>query len=91
VPALRRLTRPPRLRSRPQGFRKDADVWIMDRILSTQARYLAILLFRLRGEGGQTMAEYGILIAVIAIVVVVAAVLLGGNISELFRSSSTHL
>jgi Flp pilus assembly pilin Flp len=37
------------------------------------------------------MAEYGILIAVIAIVVVVAAVLLGGSISSLFKNTSSHL
>ncbi len=32
------------------------------------------------------MAEYGILIAVIAVVVIAAAVLLGGSISSLFSS-----
>ncbi len=46
---------------------------------------------RLRAQDGQTMAEYGILIAVIAIVVVVAAVFLGGSISSLFKDSGTHL
>jgi Flp pilus assembly pilin Flp len=34
------------------------------------------------------MAEYGILIAVIALVVVVAAVTLGGAISSLFGSTA---
>jgi Flp pilus assembly pilin Flp len=34
------------------------------------------------------MAEYGILIAVIALIVVVAAVTLGGSISELFRNTA---
>jgi len=37
---------------------------------------------------GQTMAEYGILIAVIALIVVVAAVVLGGSISGLFSSTA---
>jgi pilus assembly protein Flp/PilA len=52
---------------------------------------ISSMLTRLRSENGQTMAEYGILIGVIAIVVVVAAVLLGGNISSLFNSTATHL
>jgi pilus assembly protein Flp/PilA len=52
---------------------------------------LSSLLTRLRSEDGQTMAEYGILIGVIAVVVVVAAVLLGTNISSLFSSASSHL
>jgi pilus assembly protein Flp/PilA len=49
------------------------------------------MLMRLRREEGQTMAEYGILIAVIAIVVVLAAVFLGSSISSLFSNTSTHL
>jgi pilus assembly protein Flp/PilA len=52
---------------------------------------LSSVLMRLRREEGQTMAEYGILIGVIAIVVVAAAVLLGGSITSLFSSTSTHL
>ncbi|MDQ6835856.1 MAG: Flp family type IVb pilin [Actinomycetota bacterium] len=46
-------------------------------------RYLQELL---RGDAGQTMAEYGILIAVIALIVVLAASVLGGSISNLFGS-----
>ena len=37
------------------------------------------------------MAEYGILIAVIAIIVVVAAALLGSSISSLFNSTATKV
>jgi len=37
------------------------------------------------------MAEYGILIGVIALVVIVAAVLLGSSISALFNSTSKHI
>jgi Flp pilus assembly pilin Flp len=44
-----------------------------------------------RREDGQTMAEYGILIAVIALIVVLAAVTLGGSISSLFSSTSGSL
>jgi pilus assembly protein Flp/PilA len=52
---------------------------------------LLYLVWRLRSEGGQTMAEYGILIAVIALVVVVAALALGGNISGAFHNASTRV
>jgi Flp pilus assembly pilin Flp len=55
--------------------------------------YTAIssLLNRLRREEGQTMAEYGILIGVIAIVVVAAAVFLGSSITSLFSNTGSHL
>jgi pilus assembly protein Flp/PilA len=46
------------------------------------------LRVRLAVERGQTMAEYGILIAVIALIVVVAAVTLGGSLSGLFNNAS---
>jgi Flp pilus assembly pilin Flp len=42
----------------------------------------------LRRESGQSLAEYGIVISVIAIIVIAAAVLLGGSISTLFSSSA---
>jgi pilus assembly protein Flp/PilA len=50
--------------------------------------YVGALVTQLRREEGQTMAEYGILIAVIALVVIAAAVLLGGSISSLFNSTA---
>jgi Flp pilus assembly pilin Flp len=43
---------------------------------------------RPRHDGGQTMAEYGILIAVIALVVIAAAVLLGGSISAILHNTA---
>jgi pilus assembly protein Flp/PilA len=49
---------------------------------------ISYLKLRLGREEGQTMAEYGILIAVIAIIVVVAAALLGTNLSTLFNSTA---
>lgn len=52
---------------------------------------IRLLLLRLGSHGGQTMAEYAILITVIAIVVVVAALTLGGSISHLFASSASHV
>jgi Flp pilus assembly pilin Flp len=44
-----------------------------------------------RKEEGQTMAEYGILIAVIALVVVALAVTLGSSIANLFGSTASKL
>jgi Flp pilus assembly pilin Flp len=51
-------------------------------------RYLHI---RLVDQRGQTMAEYGILIGVIAIVVVAAAIFLGGSIADIFNKTGSHL
>jgi pilus assembly protein Flp/PilA len=48
----------------------------------------SFLKLRLGRDEGQTMAEYGILIAVIAIIVVVAALVLGSSISALFNSTA---
>jgi len=52
---------------------------------------LGWLITRARSERGQTMAEYGILIAVIALVVVVVAVTLGGAISSLFGNTASNV
>jgi len=51
-------------------------------------KYFSIRMGR---DEGQTMAEYGILIAVIAVIVIVAATLLGGNLSSLFSSTATKV
>jgi Flp pilus assembly pilin Flp len=42
-------------------------------------------------EDGQTMAEYAILVAVIAVVVLAAAVFLGNSISSIFSSLAGHI
>lgn len=52
---------------------------------------VTLLAARMRSQDGQTMAEYGILIAVIAIVVVAAAVVLGSSISALFGATATKV
>jgi Flp pilus assembly pilin Flp len=49
---------------------------------------LRALVFRFRAQSGQTLAEYGILVSVIAIVVIVAAVLFGSNVLGLFNSNA---
>ena len=52
---------------------------------------VSLMLMRVRREDGQTMAEYGILIAVIALIVVVAAVVLGSSITGLFNNTATKV
>ena len=49
------------------------------------------LIERMRAEDGQTMAEYGLLLAVIAVVVVAAAIVLGTDISSLFLNVAHQL
>jgi pilus assembly protein Flp/PilA len=53
-------------------------------MLSSLYRIYFSLIERMRREEGQTMAEYGLLLAVIAVVVVAAALVLGKSISSLF-------
>ncbi|MET4144923.1 Flp family type IVb pilin [Arthrobacter sp. UYCo732] len=47
------------------------------------------LMIRLRGdEKGATAVEYGIMVALIAVVIIVAVTLLGGTISDMFTQTS---
>jgi pilus assembly protein Flp/PilA len=62
------------------GRRKGVNNHMMSRFCETVFR----LFSRLGDEEGQTMAEYGLLLAVIAVVVVAAALILGQSISSLF-------
>jgi pilus assembly protein Flp/PilA len=50
--------------------------------------FITMLVVRMQREEGQTMAEYGILLGVIALVVVGVAVVLGSSISALFSNVS---
>ncbi len=59
--------------------------------LRRQLQTAGYVITRLSCERGQTMAEYGILIGVIAIIVVAAAVFLGSSITSLFRNTGSHL
>jgi Flp pilus assembly pilin Flp len=60
-------------------------------MLNTTYDLVRYLSMRMRRDDGQTMAEYGILIAVIAVIVVAAAVILGGAISGVFSSASSKV
>jgi Flp pilus assembly pilin Flp len=60
-------------------------------MLNSLMYFLTMLPVSLRREEGQTMAEYGMLIGVIALVVVGVAVLLGSSISALFSSAASKV
>jgi Flp pilus assembly pilin Flp len=60
-------------------------------MLNNLISLVSALMVGTRNEDGQTMAEYGILIAVIALVVVAVAVFLGSSISALFGSTASHI
>jgi Flp pilus assembly pilin Flp len=53
--------------------------------------WLYWIMVRLASERGQTMAEYGILIAWIVLLVIVGATKLGGSVSHLFSSTATRV
>ena len=60
--------------------------------MSSMLQYLLPLLSRFRrDEDGQAMVEYGILVAVIAVVVAAAAVTLGSEISTVFSNLAAYL
>ena len=47
--------------------------------------------FQSEDEEGQTLVEYGLLLALIAIIVIVALIFLGPIVSELFQNVGTSL
>jgi Flp pilus assembly pilin Flp len=51
---------------------------------------LKVLWLRLSGASGQTMSEYALIIAVIGLVVIVAAVLLGGGVSSTLGKAASY-
>ncbi|GAA2159938.1 pilus assembly protein Flp/PilA [Humibacillus xanthopallidus] len=52
---------------------------------------LAAKLQTLRSDKGATAVEYGLMIALIAIVIIVAVALLGTNLSSLFNKVATSV
>ncbi len=55
--------------------------------------FISTLLARFQSEDeeGQTLVEYGLLLALIAIIVIVALVLLGPIVSQIFRNVGENL
>jgi pilus assembly protein Flp/PilA len=54
-------------------------------------RFLAFVKSLLKSEDAPTMVEYGLLIALIAIIVAAAAAILGQNVSTLFNTAATSI
>lgn len=54
-------------------------------------RVVRLYLGGLRREEGQTMTEYGVLLALIAVIVIVALLVLGPKIANVFTSVSNNL
>jgi Flp pilus assembly pilin Flp len=52
---------------------------------------LRLFLIRLHAQRGQTMAEYAILLGVIALVILAAALFLGTGLSSIFISTGKRL
>jgi pilus assembly protein Flp/PilA len=50
-----------------------------------------IARFRREDEEGQTLVEYGLLLALIAIIVIVALIFLGPIVSQIFQNVGTNL
>jgi pilus assembly protein Flp/PilA len=60
--------------------------------MSHMLQYFSLLLNRFRREEeGQAMVEYGLLVGLIAIVVALAAVTLGTEISTVFSNIANYL
>jgi pilus assembly protein Flp/PilA len=55
-------------------------------------KYVAKLQTRFANrEEGATAVEYGLMVALIAIVIIVAVVALGGNLSRLFNQAASSI
>ena len=59
----------------------------MSRLVKFQLKATDVL----RGERGATAVEYGLMVALIAIVIIAAVTLLGGNLSTMFHSVATSV
>jgi pilus assembly protein Flp/PilA len=67
------------------------DIWRVQFMLSIHAALAPLIRRVSREQRGQTMTEYGILIALVVVGVVVAATVFGSSISSLFSSNAQHL
>jgi pilus assembly protein Flp/PilA len=62
-------------------------------MLSLVTTYISTLLSKVRrdDEEGQTLVEYGLLLALIAIIVIVALIFLGPIVSRIFQNVGTSI
>jgi pilus assembly protein Flp/PilA len=59
--------------------------------MNIQTRIVRLYVTGLRREEGQTMTEYGVLLALIAVVVIAALIVLGPKIATLFTKVANQL
>lgn len=52
---------------------------------------LTLFRERLRDESGATMVEYGLMVALVALVALAAVTLLGSNLSSIFNTVATSI
>jgi pilus assembly protein Flp/PilA len=64
---------------------------ITERVLRMLSRLLKLQVMRQNSERGATAVEYGLMVALIAIVIIGAVTLLGGNLSSLFNNVATSV
>src|SRR5947199_809593 len=62
-----------------------------EKYMLSLSTFVSSLMARMRAEEGQAMAEYGLLLAVIAVVVVAAAIFLGSQISSVFSNVAQQI
>jgi pilus assembly protein Flp/PilA len=55
------------------------------------SRLIRLQVRRLNSERGATAVEYGLMVALIAIVIIAAVSLLGSNLSSLFNTVATSI
>jgi len=63
------------------------------RYRTTMLQFISTLIarFRREDEEGQTLVEYGLLLALIAIIVIVALIFLGPIVSQIFQNVGKNL
>jgi pilus assembly protein Flp/PilA len=60
-------------------------------VMLSQLVKFQVKVAALRSDRGATAVEYGLMVALIAMVIIAAVTLLGGNLSTLFHSVATSV
>jgi pilus assembly protein Flp/PilA len=63
----------------------------MQKLYATMFSLVAVASHRVREEKGATAVEYGLLVGLIAVVIIVAVTALGGQLKTLFTDITTAL
>lgn len=63
----------------------------MQKLYATMFSLVAVAQHRIREEKGATAVEYGLLVGLIAVAIIVTVGLLGGKLNDLFTSITNKL